>query len=203
MPEDAARNLTKQKLSARDLVLCLNLRLTRSVDIAMVAKAGGYDALYVDMQHAPYSIETTATLCAAALGIGVTPLVRVPSHDAQWMSRVLDGGAQGAVRRGGFHAPENDRSNDNGENHGDTDGPLQDAGAVTAEPIHAGFGGHNELILLQGVTGLSIHGVLISFSIDLPNRADMQAGSFREAGTTTATSLVYQGTGIRGQEPMC
>jgi 2-keto-3-deoxy-L-rhamnonate aldolase RhmA len=97
MPEDAARNLTKQKLSARELVLCLNLRLTRSVDIAMVAKAGGYDALYVDMQHAPYSIETTATLCAAALGIGVTPLVRVPSHDAQWMSRVLDGGAQGVI----------------------------------------------------------------------------------------------------------
>ena len=75
----------------------MNLRLARSVDIAMVAKAGGYDALYVDMQHAPYSIETTATICAAALGIGITPLVRVPSHDPQWMSRVLDGGAQGVI----------------------------------------------------------------------------------------------------------
>src|SRR5262244_2111545 len=62
----------------------------------MVAKDGGYDALYVDMQHAPYSIETTATICTAALGIGITPLVRVPSHDAQWMSRVLDGGALGS-----------------------------------------------------------------------------------------------------------
>ena len=89
MPEKSM----KEKLAAGELVLCLNLRLARSVDIAMVAKAGGYDALYVDMQHAPYSIETTATICAAALGIGITPLVRVPSHDAQWMSRVLDGGA--------------------------------------------------------------------------------------------------------------
>ena len=87
----------KGKLADGDLVLCLNLRLARSVDIAMVAKAGGYDALYVDMQHAPYSIETTATICAAALGIGITLLVRVPSHDAQWMSRVLDGGAQGVI----------------------------------------------------------------------------------------------------------
>ena len=52
MPEEA-RNLTKQKLAAGELVLCMNLRLARSVDIAMVAKAGGYDALYVDMQHAP------------------------------------------------------------------------------------------------------------------------------------------------------
>ncbi len=97
MPENAGHNLTKQKLAAGELVLCMNLRLARSVDIAMVAKAGGYDALYVDMQHAPYSIDTTATICAAALGIGITPLVRVPSHDGQWMSRVLDGGAQGVI----------------------------------------------------------------------------------------------------------
>ena len=66
MPEKSM----KEKLAAAELVLCMNLRLARSVDIAMVAKAGGYDALYVDMQHAPYSIETTATICAAALGIG-------------------------------------------------------------------------------------------------------------------------------------
>ena len=37
----------KEKLAAGELVLCMNLRLARSVDIAMVAKAGGYDALYV------------------------------------------------------------------------------------------------------------------------------------------------------------
>jgi 2-keto-3-deoxy-L-rhamnonate aldolase RhmA len=52
MPEKSM----KEKLATGELVLCMNLRLARSVDIAMVAKAGGYDALYVDMQHAPYSI---------------------------------------------------------------------------------------------------------------------------------------------------
>ena len=88
----------KDKFATGELVLCMNLRLARTVDIAMVAKAGGYDALYVDMQHAPYSIETTSTICAAAIGIGITPLVRVPAHDnGQWMARVLDGGAQGVI----------------------------------------------------------------------------------------------------------
>jgi len=96
MVEDC-QNLMKQKLAAGGLVLVMNLRLARTVDIAMVAKAGGYDAIYVDMEHSPYSIDTTATICAAAIGVGITPLVRVPSHDAHWSSRVLDGGAQGVI----------------------------------------------------------------------------------------------------------
>src|SRR5437016_14682845 len=98
-------NSMKQSLAAGELVLCMNLRLARSVDIAMVAKAGGYDAIYVDMQHAPYSIETTATICAAALGIGITPLVPAPSRHAQWMRRALDGGAQvGNLTAASVHA---------------------------------------------------------------------------------------------------
>src|SRR5258707_12078153 len=72
MAEDTGNSM-KRKLAAGELVLCMNLRLARSVDIAMVAKAGGYDALYVDMEHSPYSIETTSTICAAAIGIGITP----------------------------------------------------------------------------------------------------------------------------------
>src|SRR6201989_2781758 len=90
-------NSMKQRLAAGDLLRCMNLRLARTVDIAMVAKAGGYDALYVDMEHSPYSIDTAATICAAAIGIGITPLVRVPSHDGHCSSRVLDGGAQGVI----------------------------------------------------------------------------------------------------------
>ena len=48
MAEDATRNSMKQKLTAGELGLCMNLRLARGVDIAMVAEAGGYDALFVD-----------------------------------------------------------------------------------------------------------------------------------------------------------
>src|SRR5258707_6052232 len=90
-------NAMKQKLAGGELGLCMNLPLARTVDIARGAKAGGYDALYVDMEHSPYSIDTAALICAGSLGAGITPLVRVPSHDAHWSSRVLDGGAQGVI----------------------------------------------------------------------------------------------------------
>lgn len=90
-------NTAKRKLSDGQLVLCMGLRQARTVDIAMIAAASGFDAVYVDMEHSPVSIETTSMLCAAAIGAGVTPLVRVPSSDAHWISRVLDGGAQGVI----------------------------------------------------------------------------------------------------------
>jgi hypothetical protein len=48
MPEDATRDSMKKKFASGELVLCMNLRPARSVDIAMVAKAGGYDAVYGD-----------------------------------------------------------------------------------------------------------------------------------------------------------
>src|SRR6516225_2864263 len=93
MPEKSM----KEKLAAGELVLCMNLRLGRSVDIAMVAKAGCYDAIYVDMPHAPYSIETTATICTAALGIGITPWVGGPNHGARGRGGVPEGGAKGVT----------------------------------------------------------------------------------------------------------
>lgn len=90
-------NSAKQKLNEGKLVLCMGLRQARTVDIAMIAAEAGFDALYVDLQHSPLSLETASTLCAASIGLGITPLVRTPGHGADWISRALDGGAQGVV----------------------------------------------------------------------------------------------------------
>lgn len=67
----------------------------RSADIAHIAAAARFDALYVDMEHYPFSIETASMLCTAAIGTGVTPLVRVP--DPRLIGRILDGGAAGVI----------------------------------------------------------------------------------------------------------
>jgi 2-keto-3-deoxy-L-rhamnonate aldolase RhmA len=90
-------NGAKQKLAERRLVLCMGLRQARSVDVAMIAAQAGFDAVYVDLEHSPLSLETTSTICAGTIGLGITPLVRVPAHGDAWISRVLDGGAQGII----------------------------------------------------------------------------------------------------------
>jgi 2-keto-3-deoxy-L-rhamnonate aldolase RhmA len=53
--------------------------------------------VYVDLEHTATSLETTSLLCSAAIGAGITPLVRVPSHDHQYLTRSLDIGAMGVI----------------------------------------------------------------------------------------------------------
>jgi 2-keto-3-deoxy-L-rhamnonate aldolase RhmA len=91
------QTVARDKLARGELVLCMGLRQARTVDIAMIAARCGFDAIYVDMEHSPVSFETTAAICTAAIGAGITPLVRVPGHCGSDISRVLDGGAQGVI----------------------------------------------------------------------------------------------------------
>lgn len=99
MRHDPAKtdNPLVRKLASGDSAFCLAIRLMRLPHIAHMAKAAGFDALYVDMEHSMVGIEDASNICIAAWDIGVAPLVRVPSHDAHYISRVLDGGASGVI----------------------------------------------------------------------------------------------------------
>src|SRR5437763_8596615 len=89
------RNHVKEKLRRDEVVASMTVRLIRGIEIARIAKTAGFDSLYVDLEHASFSLETTSQICIAALEAGVTPLVRVPS--AAEVSRVLDAGALGVI----------------------------------------------------------------------------------------------------------
>lgn len=91
------RNLTKERLAADELVIGMSIRQSRTVDIAKVAAACGYDWISVDMEHGTMDVDTAAQICVAALDSGVTPLVRVPGHEPHHAARVLDGGAMGVI----------------------------------------------------------------------------------------------------------
>jgi len=87
----------RDALRGDDLVLCLALMTARTPDVPAIAAASGYDAIYVDLEHTSTSLETAAMLCASAVGAGISGLVRVPSHDASVIARVLDVGAVGII----------------------------------------------------------------------------------------------------------
>jgi 4-hydroxy-2-oxoheptanedioate aldolase len=89
------RNHLKEKLRRGEVAASMTVRLIRGIEIARIAKTGGFDSLYVDMEHSSFSLETTGQICIAAQEAGVTPLVRVPG--VAEVSRVLDADALGII----------------------------------------------------------------------------------------------------------
>lgn len=91
------RNHMKEKLARDEVVASMTVRLSRSIEIAQIARTSGFDTIYVDLEHNTLSIDTTCQICIAAQQIGLTPLVRVPANTPDYICRVLDGGAMGVI----------------------------------------------------------------------------------------------------------
>jgi 4-hydroxy-2-oxoheptanedioate aldolase len=97
MSTNVQENRAKRRLAAGELVLCMGVNQMRTPNIAMIAAACGFDAVYIDLEHNPTSLESAAAICVAALALGITPIARVTSHDAHDATRILDSGAQGVM----------------------------------------------------------------------------------------------------------
>jgi 2-keto-3-deoxy-L-rhamnonate aldolase RhmA len=91
------RNRAKDRLRAGALAVGFTVRLIRTPEIALVAEAAGFEFLLIDREHGGATTEQIAQISAAALGAGITPIVRVPSHEAVEASLALDLGAMGIV----------------------------------------------------------------------------------------------------------
>ncbi|HEV7264530.1 MAG TPA: aldolase/citrate lyase family protein [Falsiroseomonas sp.] len=90
-------NPLRVAMRAGEPVFGMSVRLSRSPDIARVARASGHHFLFIDAQHAVFNPETIATLCHAAATVGVVALVRVRSVDDPDVALLLDNGAGGIV----------------------------------------------------------------------------------------------------------
>ena len=97
MPTPIRENCAKRMLKANELVLVMGVNQLRTPNIAMISAACGFDAVYIDLEHNPTSLETAAGVCVAALGMEITPIARVTSHDPHDATRILDSGAQGVM----------------------------------------------------------------------------------------------------------
>ena len=90
-------NPVKELLKAGRVALGMNVRLARSGDIARIAKTCGHDFIFIDAQHSLFSVETIGHIAQAALGCGISPLVRVRSVDDPDTQVLLDNGVTGIV----------------------------------------------------------------------------------------------------------
>ena len=96
-PSDILRNNVKEKLARGEVVASMTVRLSRSIEIARIAKTAGFDMLYIDLEHSPLTMDATGQICMACLDIGIMPAVRVPANTPDYISRILDAGALGVI----------------------------------------------------------------------------------------------------------
>src|SRR5437764_13962837 len=94
---DILKNNVKAKVARGELVASMTVRLSRSIEIARIAKTAGFDMLYIDLEHSPLTLDATGQICMACLDIGIMPAVRVPANTPDYISRILDAGALGVI----------------------------------------------------------------------------------------------------------
>jgi 2-keto-3-deoxy-L-rhamnonate aldolase RhmA len=104
--EPIGENIAKKTLAAGEPALCMGISQMRTPNIALIAASCGFDAVSIDLEHNPTSLEAAAGICVAALAAGITPMARVASHDAHDATRILDSGAQGIMVPHVNNAPE-------------------------------------------------------------------------------------------------
>lgn len=99
--EDAEHlNPAKAKLARGDLVTSMTVRLVASVEIVALAKAAGFDCIYIDLEHSSLSMSDTSQIAIAGVQAGLPCFVRVPANRPEYIGRVLDGGALGVIAPG-------------------------------------------------------------------------------------------------------
>jgi 2-keto-3-deoxy-L-rhamnonate aldolase RhmA len=94
---DRLVNPVREKLRAGDVALGMTVRISRTPDIARIAKSTGHDFIFIDGQHSAFDLETTVAICHAALAISVASLVRVRGADDPNAAIFLDNGAAGII----------------------------------------------------------------------------------------------------------
>lgn len=87
----------KKIRAGRELALGLGVHHMRGPAVPMVAKAAGFDWLFIDAEHGFISTPEIAQICLAALPQGVVPIVRICSGEFAEGTRALDNGALGLV----------------------------------------------------------------------------------------------------------
>ncbi|CAN9372280.1 unnamed protein product [Alternaria alternata] len=73
----APNNLLSNAAQSR-ICTAFGIKITPDTSIVHIAKAAGYDSLFIDLEHTAMTIKDANQLCITANSAGITPFVRVP-----------------------------------------------------------------------------------------------------------------------------
>jgi 2-keto-3-deoxy-L-rhamnonate aldolase RhmA len=90
-------NTAKARLDRGEVAIGLGIRQLRSADSALIARACGFDWMMIDTEHNAMDTDAMAQVAGGALAAGVTPVIRVASHEPYHCGRALDAGALGVI----------------------------------------------------------------------------------------------------------
>jgi 2-keto-3-deoxy-L-rhamnonate aldolase RhmA len=97
MPSIAANNLLT-RASQNTICTAFGIKISPDTSIVHIAKAAGYDSLFIDLEHTALTIKDANQLCIAAISAGITPFIRIPHQCGNgFIQRVLDVGAMGII----------------------------------------------------------------------------------------------------------
>ena len=71
------------------------INLIRTPSILTLLQSAGLDFVRIDMEHSSPSIETVADMAVLSRALQFPILVRPPSADREWITRLLDAGVWG------------------------------------------------------------------------------------------------------------
>jgi len=87
----------RRKVINGEIVYGTMVRLGRDPGVTTLVGRAGFDFVFIDMEHGSYSLETVADLILGAKSSGCAAIIRVPSSERFFISRVLDAGAEGIM----------------------------------------------------------------------------------------------------------
>jgi 2-keto-3-deoxy-L-rhamnonate aldolase RhmA len=90
-------NTVKSSLQAGKLQIGCGFAQIRSVEVARILAAAGFDWTFLDGEHGGFGIETMQDLCRTSAMAGMSPIVRVADMQYALVARALDCGAQGVI----------------------------------------------------------------------------------------------------------
>jgi 2-keto-3-deoxy-L-rhamnonate aldolase RhmA len=86
-----------QRIRRGQRTLGLGVHHLRGAVVPLLAKAAGYDWLFIDSEHGAISTQEISQICFAALPTGVAPIVRICRGAMDEGTRALDNGALGLI----------------------------------------------------------------------------------------------------------